>query len=294
MIAVSQDKNSFHFLEWVPSEKGPMVIKFGKVIIKPDELNGSFNQVLLKLKPQSNTNIPLYSISLDSKSVFFTETNVNDQFEDSRLLEWFNKQALGSEIGSSIETYHFPFTPDQKKYFDIHIPTNIKSELTDAARWLSSELREVGVGIFSAEAGARYWFNASQHLSYAIWRIGKPHQILIIQDGSMAAFVTFKCKDNKINVISKFGSPDISDSIIRNLESFYTSNRIQFTGIDHLYFYQISGNCPELKILSESKNSKKTALNPFDKLQNSNVKNPTQLQGVAFAETGNSFRGIDV
>ena len=39
-----------------------MVIKFGKVNIKPDELNGSFNQVLLKLKPQSDTDLLLYSI----------------------------------------------------------------------------------------------------------------------------------------------------------------------------------------------------------------------------------------
>ena len=86
----------------------------------------------------------------------------------------------------------------------------------------------------------------------------------------------------------------MADKLIHNLESFYKTKRVHFSSVEHLYFYQISGNNPELKILLDSKNANKTALNPLSKLKMDNNKNATEIQGLSFAETGNSFRGIDV
>ncbi len=294
MIAVSQYKNSFQFIEWIPSEKGPLVIECGKINIKPVPGIGKYHQLLQKLKPQSDTDIPMYSLSLDNESVYLTETPVDSQFDDTQILDWFKLQSLGTESGNSLESYHYPFSSDQKKYLNIHIPSTLKEEMTNAAKGLSSELRELGVGIFSAEAGARYWFNASQYKSYGIWRIGNPHQFLVVQDDSLSAFFTFKTKENEVTTISQFGSFDLMDAVLKNIKTIYTKRKIQFSNIDQLFYYQISGNYPELKLLSESKDSKLTALNPFEKLEMSNGKKLSPLQGMAFAETGNSFRGVDV
>ena len=62
----------------------------------------------------------------------------------------------------------------------------------------------------------------------------------------------------------------------------------------YLYFYNLAGNYSELSKLLDSKYSKVTALNPLTKLNIINGKKYSLMQGLALAEPGNSFRGIDV
>ena len=292
MISISQNKNTFHFLTWIPSENGPLVTDFGKIIVNEERNN--YIQILEKLKPVKKSQKPIFSVSIDSSLLFFSETPVDNKLDDKKVLDWFATQALGSVNDSTIETFHYPFTSNQNKYFNIHIPKLLKSELITSTRNIKIELRDLGVGIFSAESGARYWFNANKHKSYSVWRIGQPHQILIIREGILSSFFTFNTYNNKIQIINNYGSINDSNKLIKDIQNIYKGNTFKLNNVNHLYFYNLAGNYSELSKLLDSKYSKVTALNPLTKLNIIKGKKYSLIQGLALAETGNSFRGIDV
>ena len=38
MISISQDKNTFYYIHWVPSESGPLILTFGKETLKANTI----------------------------------------------------------------------------------------------------------------------------------------------------------------------------------------------------------------------------------------------------------------
>ena len=86
----------------------------------------------------------------------------------------------------------------------------------------------------------------------------------------------------------------LDETLMQDIQNIYKGNTFKLNNVNHLYFYNLAGNYSEVSKLLDSKYSKVTALNPLTKLNIINGKKYSLMQGLALAETGNSFRGIDV
>ena len=106
-------------------------------------------------------------------------------------IQWKDEQSLNSDFNLLYDTYSYPFSTS---LLNIHIKKSIKKGIINSIQEINGELRSLGLGIFSAEIGARKWFQASKIDSYAIWRIGRNHldQLLIVKNGEFDSLITFK------------------------------------------------------------------------------------------------------
>ena len=96
---------------------------------KINEERNNYIQIIEKLKPEKKSQTPIFSVSIDSRLLFFSETPIDNNLDDKKVLDWFITQALGSVNDSTIETFHYPFTSNQNKYFNIHIPKMLKIKI---------------------------------------------------------------------------------------------------------------------------------------------------------------------
>ena len=96
MISISQEKNTFYYIHWIPSEKGPLVLDYGKEIIKEKSKDFYYNALnAIRIKTEKDNFI--YSLSIDSNSVMCSETIVDDSFDHFDILNWFNENTLGDQ-----------------------------------------------------------------------------------------------------------------------------------------------------------------------------------------------------
>ena len=49
MISLSQNKNIIHFIEWIPTERGPMITQYGKFKIEVEKNDNLFYKILCKI-----------------------------------------------------------------------------------------------------------------------------------------------------------------------------------------------------------------------------------------------------
>ena len=70
MISLSQNNKKVNFIEWIPTERGPIVTQYGKITIELNKTNLFYN-ILKKIHTKINIEKPVFSISIDSNNVFF-------------------------------------------------------------------------------------------------------------------------------------------------------------------------------------------------------------------------------
>ena len=294
MISLSQNKNIIHFIEWIPTERGPMITQYGKFKIEVEKNDNLFYKILCKINSILNIENPVFSVSIDSDSVHFTETQIDKNFENYDLLRWFEKQSLGENKNISFESFHYAYSSEQNKFMNIHLPSIIKMDLIKFAQDFNSKIKELSIGIFSAESGARALFNVDQFDSYAILKIGNPNQLLFINNGDLISFTNFNINQGNIKIISSYGSYDKTKLLIEDIKTIVNKPNQKISSIDKLYYYQNNGKNIVLKKLLNVKDKNVIAFNPFNKILFEKNKKINDLIGMQYAEISHSFWGIDV
>ena len=293
MIAISQIGNYFQYLIWVPSEGGPLIIKFGE-IKSPSQFNfrdGHFTSILEKIASEVPEISPRFQLSLDYKNILISDTNYNSE----EFLEWQNNQVIDPDFEMLYHTFSYPFL-NNSKLLNIHLNKELRSSIINSIQDVNGELRSINIGIFSAEIGARKWFYASQFESYAIWKMGKNNidQLLIVKGGEFQSLISFKRLKNSVKLLNVIGSSHLIDKIIEQVEVWINDHLNEFIHIDRVFAYSSEVNAKDLKKLIESQINNVTLLNPFEMLDVSTEVKMSPIKGARFAEVGIGFRGIDV
>tara|TARA_B100000700_G_C14994911_1_gene833291 strand:+ start:202 stop:1083 length:882 start_codon:yes stop_codon:yes gene_type:complete len=293
MISISQEKNIFYYIHWVPSEKGPLVLDYGKEIIKEKSKDFYYNALnAIRIKTEKDNFI--YSLSIDSNSVMCSETIVDDSFDHFDILNWFNENTLGDQGNSTNEIFHYQFSDNQKKYLNIYFKSNIKNKIKLFAQDYNSEIRNIGLGIFSAEITARSIYNADYNNSYAVLKVAKDSEVLVISKGQLVSYLKFNVSNKKLGLKKIFGDKIVSKNFLKELENLIFNKNKKINSVEHLYFYQGKGKFKIIENLITLKKTNITSMNIFSKLKLNNKKKMSDIDGMQFAETGSSFWGIDV
>ena len=293
MIALSQSGKYFQYLEWIPSEGGPLIIRFGQIKAPQDFSfkNGNFTSILEQIIYESSETSPRFQLSLDNQNIFISHTHYNS----SSFIEWQKYQISDPEFENLYDTFSFPFS-NNNSLLNIHLCKELKTSIVNSIQDVSGELRTINIGIFSAEIGARQWFHAHQLESYAIWKMGKNHvdQLLIVKGGEFKSLVTFKRLKNTVKVLNLLGSSLLIEELTLQIESWMSDGIDEFIHMEKVFVYSSELNTKDLKKLVESDISNVTLLNPFEVLDISSEEKINPLKGATFAEMGVGFRGIDV
>ena len=295
MISISQDKNIFYYIHWVPSESGPLILTFGKEIVNKDfEQNQIFYDILDTIRIKTNNDSSIYSMTIDSNMVSLSETLVDKQFDHFDVIDWFHQKTIGNVQDSIDETFHYSFSKNQNKYLNIHFRSHIKKKMSLFAQDNNSEIRNIGLGIFSAEVTARCVLNADYNDSYAILQIGKVCEALIINGNELSSYVKFSIKNKKYEIIKNYGDINNSKKLIKEIELLKNKKNLTIKTVDHLYFYKKQGNFSIINKLIDNDKTNISPINIFSHISNNKKKSINIQDGLLFAETGFSLWGIDV
>ena len=295
MIAVSHNNSNFHYIKWIASENGPLVTHFG--IIQSDS-NFEYNQFsdILQSISDKISELPLrIQLSLDNSAIKYSFNRLDNQKIDDQL-EWHQSQTIDPDFRDQYDTFQYPIMGDKSGLLNIHLLKNTKSNILDSIRKMQAELRVLSVGIYSAEEGARNWFSANKLDSYIIWKMGKSriNEALIIRDGQLISHMFFKKLSNKIKLQQVFGSYEQSEEFINEIELIDQSKVTKFSNIDRVFVYSSNTKSKDLKEVNELDIENLRIINPFDVLEIESDKKINPIYGSTFAETGISFRGVDV
>jgi len=291
LIAISQTEKHFKYIIWIPTESGPLITNFGEV--NPPEnfdiSKGQLSHVLEEIASSALNLLPQFQISLDFNNVFVSENLLN--FDD--YVQWKDEQSFNSDFKQLYDTYSYPFS---KSLLNVHIKKSIKKGIIDSIQDTNGELRSLGLGIFSAEIGARQWFQASKIDSYAIWRIGRNHldQLLIVKNGEFDSLVTFKRLKKTIKQKHHLGSTFLSNNLLKEIQSSFINELEKFNSVECVYVYSCENNSKNLKHVLDFDINNVILLNPFDVIDVSSNQSVKPLKGATFAETGIGFRRVDV
>ena len=293
MITISQSGKYFRYLVWVPSEGGPLITKFGQ-IKSPEGFNyknGHFTSILEQIINENPETPPRFQLSLDNQNIFISDTN----YISKEFIEWQNTQISDPEFELLYYTFSYPFLNNQA-FFNIHLNKELKLRIIDSIQDVNGELREINVGIFSAEIGARQWFHANQLESYVIWKMGKNHvdQLLIVKGGEFKSFISFKRLKDSVKVLNVIGFSPLIDKVTKQIETWMNGDLDEFIHIERLFAYSSEMNAKDLKKLIDAQINNVTLLNLFDVLDVSTEEKMNPIKGATFAEMGVGFRGIDV
>ena len=84
MLAIAQSGDIYHYLNWIPSESGPMVTHYGKInkeIKDSDNFRQQHYEILSEIISTIDNEEPICSYSLDRNNLIFSTsyTDVNNQ-----------------------------------------------------------------------------------------------------------------------------------------------------------------------------------------------------------------------
>ena len=125
MISISQDKKTFYYIHWVPSESGPLILTYGKETLKANtDSNQVFYDILDTIRIKTNNVSSIYSMTIDSNMVSFSETQVDKSFDHFDVIDWFHKKTIGNIQDGIDETFHYSFSVEDPHQQNLnHHPT---------------------------------------------------------------------------------------------------------------------------------------------------------------------------
>ena len=75
MLAIAQSGNTYHYLNWIPSESGPMVTNYGKIqkeIADIEKFKQHHYEILAEIILTIDNEEPICTYSLDMKNFIFS------------------------------------------------------------------------------------------------------------------------------------------------------------------------------------------------------------------------------
>jgi len=230
MLAISQSGATYNYLNWIPSESGPLVTHHGSIqkeLENPHGLYEHYHEIIEGIFSIVQQGDLICTFSLDSSNLLFSTCNAVNNSEE--MIQWHLNQAVDEELKKVLEFYHYPINSESGKILNIGIPKNIRKSLQTNMSLLKSKMNGLSVGIFSAEVGARQWMHANQNQRYLIWKIGKKKndEMLYIQNGELISYFSFhrSAKKNKLNW--QFGDYKFAELIVEEVTQIKnnTSNK---------------------------------------------------------------------
>ena len=297
MLAISQSGFTYHYLNWVPSERGPLVTHYGSIqkeMENPEHIEQYYFDILDKILSVVNNDEPIFTFSLDRNHVLFSTCFAEDNNQE--LIDWHLTQTCDDQLNSIMDFYHYPMSSKLHKMLNIGVPKNIRQSFQANMSLLRSKLNGLSVGIFSAATGARQWMQAEKYESYLIWKIGKKKidEFLFICDGEMVTYFSFHRSGEKGKIMWQFGDSDVADSIVQDILKVQNEKSKKLITAEQVYIYTSDGSIKEVKSFHQMKIENLTLLNPLSVLESTKDEKIHEYNTLPLAETGNAFGGIDV
>ena len=297
MLAISQSGINYHYLNWVPSERGPLVTHYGliqKEMESPENIEQYYFDILDEILTIINKGEPILTFSLDRNHVLFSTCFAEDNNQE--LIDWHLAQTRDDQLNSIMDYYHYPMSSESHKMLNIGVPKNIRQSFQANMRLLKSKLNGLSVGIFSAETGARQWMHAEKYESYLIWKIGKKKidELLLICNNEMVTYFSFHRSGEKGKMMWQFGDSDVADSIVQDILKVQNEKSKIPTTAEQVYIYTSDGSIKEVKFFHQMKIENLTLLNPLSVIESTKEEKIHEYNTLPLAETGNAFGGVDV
>ena len=297
MLAISQSGITYHYLNWVPSERGPLVTHYGSIqkeMVNSEHIKQYYFDILDEILSVINNGEPILTFSLDRNNVLFSTCFIENNNEE--LIEWHLAQTCDDQLNSIMDYYHYPMLSESRKMLNIGVPKNIRQSFQANMSLLQSKLNGLSVGIFSAETGARQWMQAERYESYLIWKIGKKKidELLFIRNGEIATYFSFHRSGEKGKMMWQFGDGDVADSIVQDILKVQNEKSKKLTSAEQVFIYTSDGSIKDVKYFHQMKIENLTLLNPLSILESTKDEKIHEYNTLPLAETGNPFGGIDV
>ncbi len=297
MLAISQSGIKFHYLNWIPSESGPLVTHYGSIdknLENPDKIEDHYLDVFDTILNTIDIDEAICTFSLDSEDVLFSSCYIENKNYD--MVEWHLSQSIEPKLKKIIDFYHYSFTPESQQILNIGVPKFIRNSFKKNINILKSKLNGIGIGIFSAEVGARQWMKADKLNSYLIWKVGnkKNDQFLYIKNGELSSYFSYHRTPSGGKLNWCFGDQVYVKKIIEDILNIQSSKSDKFKSVDQVYIYTTDGSIKDVKSFNTMGINNLILLNPLNILTTSLDANVNEYQSIFLAETGNSFGGVDV
>ena len=297
MLAISQSGFTYHYLNWVPSERGPLVTHYGSIqkeMENPEHIEQYYFDILDEILSVVNNGEPIFTFSLDRNHVLFSTCFAEDNNQE--LIDWHLTQTCDDQLNSIMDFYHYPMSSKSHKMLNIGVPKNIRQSFQANMSLLKSKLNGLSVGIFSAATGARQWMQAEKYESYLIWKIGKKKidEFLFIRDGEMVTYFSFHRSGEKGKMMWQFGDSEAADSIVQDILKVQNEKSKKVTIAEQVYIYTSDGSIKEVKSFHQMKIENLTLLNPLSVIESTKEEKIHEYNTLPLAETGNAFGGVDV
>ena len=293
MLAIAQSENIYHYLNWIPSESGPMITHYGKIDKKLDDhekYKKHYHEVLTEIISTIHNEEPICTYSLDSNDLIFSTLYTDENSPE--LLRWYQRQVMVE----TMDYYHYPMYNGSGKLLSIGIPQIIRKSFQDNIYMLKMRLNGIGTGIFSAESGARHWFHAEKLNNYLVWKIGKKKrdEILYINNNKLESYFSIVRSSNKVNINWQFGNRDTVDMICQYIKHLGNNNSHHVAPANKIFIYTCNGKIQDIKDIQKKDIENIILLNPLSVLKMTDEKKINLFTTLALAETGNAFEKIDV
>ena len=297
MIAIAQSGSEHHYLNWVASESGPMVTHYGKIdkqINAFEQFKHSHHEILSEIISRINYEELICTYSLDNNNLIFSTCYAIKDNPD--LNSWYVKQIRDDSLFKAMDHYHYPLQNGTNQFLSISIPKSIRKSFQDIMRIFNARLNGISTGIFSAECGARNWFNADKLDSYLIWKIGKKKkdEILFIRNNMLESYFSIKRTTKQVKIEWQFGNHDAVSEICKYIEGLIINKNQNKFSISKIFIYASNGNNPDVKNFEKKDKEKVILLNPLSVLTTLEKEKINIYETLPLAETGNAFKAIDV
>ena len=122
MLAIAQSGSTYHYLNWVPSERGPLVTHHGSIIkeLENQELyDQHYFDILNEIFSQVSNGDPICTFSLDRSHVLFSTCFAEDVRQE--LIDWHFKQSMDDQLRNVMDYYHYPMESKLNTILNIYI-----------------------------------------------------------------------------------------------------------------------------------------------------------------------------
>ena len=296
MLAIAQSGNTYHYLNWTPSEIGPIVTHFGKIkkeIETLEEFIQNHYEILAEIISTIDNEEPICTYSLDRKNLIFFTSYVNT--DNQGLNRWYQKQVKDEILDDTMDYYYYPMHSSLGQMLSIAVPKVIRRSFQKNMCSLNAQLNGISSGIFSAENGARCWFHADKLDSYLVWKIGdkKKDEILYINKNQLESYFSISRTAKKVKINWQLGNRDAVDMICQYFEHLINNNQTQIPA-SKIFIYTGNGKIKDVKDFQKKDIENVILLHPFSVLKMDEEEKVNLYDTLSLAETGNAFRNIDV
>ena len=285
-IGLSIDDKKCHYLSWIPSESGPLVIDYGS--FKNQNNSIPFDSVINKVKEHDDN--PRISLSLDNQYVKY---DFFKSYKNSSIDIWNKNMFYDKNFHKSYDSYLYT---NEMNMFSIHILKTTKQKIASQVCDYGCNLINIGVGIFSALDGVRAWQGIEGLDRYLIMKFSKRGKIelLLIEEDNFSSYMILKKKKSNFSIVNFFGDHENTDNLINVVKYIFEEDlsKIEYK----IFYYSIDGNKDDVDFVLNIDCNVLELINPFESLtfDDSCKKNINDVNSSAYSELGNLFRGIDV